>query len=144
MKSSLSHAMILVRPENMGFYRDLFGFLGWGTIFDGDVGGGLPMLGVSGERGEGGESLWFAGQVNEATNDYDGPGVNHLAIGTESQADVDETAAFLTERGVELLFETPRHRPEFSSGEGKTYYQIMFASPDRILWEVVYTGPKAG
>jgi hypothetical protein len=40
-----------------------------------------------------------------------------------------------------MLFETPRHRPEFSS-EDSTYYQIMFESPDRILLEFVYTGPK--
>jgi hypothetical protein len=31
-----------------------------------------------------------------------------------------------------------RHRPEFAQGEDQTYYQVMFASPDRILLEVVY------
>ncbi|MCA1670590.1 MAG: hypothetical protein LC793_25055 [Thermomicrobia bacterium] len=35
-------------------------------------------------------------------------------IGAESQADVDAIAADLTERGVSLHFETPRHRPEFA------------------------------
>ena len=141
MRSNLSHIQFFVRPENMGFYRDLFGFLGWETIVD-DVCAGLQMLGVSGSRGESGESLWFIGQVKDAPNDYDGPGANHFAIGTETQADVDAVVNYLTERGVEMLFETPRHRPEFSAGAGDTYYQIMFASPDRILWEVVYTGPK--
>ena len=38
---------------------------------------------------------------------------------------------------------TPRHRPEFSASEHDTYYQIMFESPDRVLFEVVYEGPKA-
>jgi hypothetical protein len=75
-------------------------------------------------------------------NDYDGPGLNHFAIGTETQADEDTTANYLREQGVELRFETPRHRPEFASGEGNTYYQVMFASPDNLLFEVVYTGPK--
>jgi hypothetical protein len=70
--------------------------------------------------------------------------VNHIGIGAESQADVDAVVEYLRDRGVELLFETPRHRPEFSGGEGQTYYQVMFESPDRILFEVVYTGPKAG
>ncbi len=144
MRSNLAHIQFIVHPEHMGFYRDLFSFLEWGTIYDGDVGGGVQMLGVRGSRGEGGESLWFIGQVKDGTaNDYDGPGANHFAIGTETQADVDAAADFLTKRGVALLFETPRHRPEFSTGAGNTYYQIMFASPDHILWEVVYTGPKA-
>jgi hypothetical protein len=48
----------------------------------------------------------------------------------------------LRERGVGLLFGTPQHRPEFAQGEDQTYYQVMFESPDRILLEVVYTGPK--
>jgi hypothetical protein len=34
------------------------------------------------------------------------------------------------------------HRPEFSMSTEETYYQVMFESPDRILFEVVYTGTK--
>jgi hypothetical protein len=49
---------------------------------------------------------------------------------------------YLREHNVQPLFETPRHRPEFSAGPDQTYYQVMFESPDRILFEVVYTGPK--
>ena len=56
---------------------------------------------------------------------------------------MDEVSAQLVARGVKMLFETPRHRPEFSMSPEETYYQIMFESPDRILWEVVYTGPTA-
>ena len=69
--------------------------------------------------------------------------MDHLGIGTASQADVDAVAAYLAERGVAALFETQRHRPEFGGGEEQTYYQVMFESPDRILFEVVYTGPKS-
>jgi catechol 2,3-dioxygenase-like lactoylglutathione lyase family enzyme len=83
------------------------------------------------------------GVVTDVANDYDGPGMNHLAIGTEAQADVDATVDYLRGHGVELLFETPRHRPEFSRSDDQTYYQVMFESPDRILLEVVYTGPKS-
>jgi len=75
----------------------------------------------------------FDAQHGVTPNDYDGPGMNHLAIG----------ANYLTERRVALLFETPRHRPEFAEGEAQTYYQVMFASLDRIMLEVVYTGPKS-
>jgi catechol 2,3-dioxygenase-like lactoylglutathione lyase family enzyme len=134
MRTSLSHIQFNVRPEHLPFYADLLSFLGWETLFAND-----EMLGVAGKNGE---SLWFSGAVNAATNDYDGPGMNHLAIGAETQADVDSAVTYLQDRGVAQLFETPRHRPEFSSGDN-TYYQVMFESPDRILFEVVYTGPKS-
>jgi catechol 2,3-dioxygenase-like lactoylglutathione lyase family enzyme len=134
MRTGLSHIQFNVRPENVPFYRELFGFLGWETIHEGE--------GAIGLAGKHGESFWFIGHVKEVANDYDGPGVNHLGIGAEAQADVDTLAAWLRERGVGLLFETPRHRPEFSGGEGETYYQVMFETPDRILLEFVYTGPK--
>lgn len=135
MHTQFSHIQCNVHPANVPFYRDLLAFLGWKTIFDAE-----GMLGVASTRGE---SLWFVGQVKGVKNDYDGPGMNHLGIGTESPADVDAVAAYLTERGVAPLFETPRHRPEFAEGAEETYYQVMFESPDRILWEVVYIGPKS-
>lgn len=133
MQSGLSHIQFNVRAANVPFYKDLFSFLGW-QIEHEDTG----MVGLSGKNGE---SFWFLGQVEDGAIDYDGPGVNHIALLAESQADVDTVAAHLQAQGVELLFETPRHRPEFS-GEGATYYQIMFESPDRLLLEFVYTGPK--
>ena len=135
MQTHLAHIQFNVRPANVPFYRDLMAFLGWRTIYDGD-----GMLGVAGRHGE---SLWFLGQAKEVANDYDGPGMNHLGIGAAAQADVDAVAAYLAERGVAALFETPRHRPEFSGSAEQTYYQVMFESPDRILFEVVYTGPKS-
>ena len=68
--------------------------------------------------------------------------MNHLAIATEKQAEVDSVVAYLKEHAIEALFNTPCHRPEFSDGPDQTYYQVMFRSPDNILFEVVYTGPK--
>jgi hypothetical protein len=133
MQTHLGHMQLNVKPENMAFYKELMAFLGWKTLYDGD-----GMLGVGDTNGT---SLWFAGMLNDTLNDYDGPGTNHIGIGTTTQADVDSAASYLRERGVELLFDTPRHRPEFS-GEHSTYYQIMFETPDRLLLEIVYTGPK--
>lgn len=133
MRSGLSHIQFNVRAENVPYYKDLFTFLGWSIEHEDD-----GIVGLSGTHGE---SFWFTGEAKDVANNYDGPGVNHLAIGAESQADVDTAAAHLTGQGVELLFETPRHRPEFS-GDDNTYYQIMFETPDRILLEFVYTGPK--
>ncbi len=135
MQTKLAHIQFNVRPENLPFYKDLLPFLGWQPIYEGD--------GTLGVVGPGGASLWFVGQVNEARNDYDGAGMNHLGIGVESQADVDAVAGYLAERGMDRLFETPRHRPEFARSDDQTYYQVMFESPDRILLEVVYTGPKS-
>lgn len=135
MKSGLYHLQVNIRPENAPFYKDLMGFLGWNVLYDGD-----GILGVAGNNNA---SLWFVSETKDIANDYDGPGTNHLGIGVDSQADVDEVVGYLKEKGGPCLFETPRHRPEFSSGEGQTYYQVMFASPDNLLFEVVYTGPKS-
>ena len=133
IKSTVGHVVFHVDPINLAFYKALFNFLGWPVWYD-DPG----MLGVGNDKGI---SLWFGKKLKDCSNDYDGPGMNHLAISVESVADVDETVTYLQQQGVETLFETPRHRPEFSSSPDKTYYQVMFESPDRILFEVVYTGP---
>lgn len=140
MRSGLSHIQFNVNAANLAFYRDLFTFLGWEVLYDDAE---AAMLGVGGSHGE---SFWFSGSgaTKNVDNDYDGVGVNHIAIGAEAQADVDAAAAHLTQAGVELLFETPRHRPDFAESEDMTYYQIMFATPDRLLLEFVYTGPKQG
>lgn len=142
MKSHFAHAQFNVRAENLPFYRDLVDFLGWETILDGGTEGGFFVV-----RGEYDGVLIFNGHPNDAANDYDGRGTNHFAIGVNAQADVDAAAAYLRERGIAPLFETPRHRPEIIAGVGgsedATYYQVMFASPDNLLFEVVYTGPKA-
>ena len=134
METFLHHMQINVRASNMGFYRELMAFLGWHTLMDGD-----GFLGVGcADRA----SLWFIGETKDVANDYDGPGTNHVAIGAPSQADVDAACAYLAKNKIPALFETPRHRPEFSGGPDNTYYQVMFESPDKILFEVVYTGPK--
>lgn len=134
MQTNLGHILFGVRAENLPFYRELLTFLGWKPLYD------VPeMLGMGGPADV---SLWFGTETKAVTNDYDGPGMNHVGISAQSIADVDATAAYLQARGVAALFETPRHRPEFASAEDQTYYQVMFESPDRILFEVVYTGLK--
>ncbi len=135
MQTRFGHIQFNVQPANLPFYRDLLTFLGWPVIFE--------EKGYVGVGGPSGDSLWFIGYVKPVKNDYDGPGLNHIALSAAAQADVDAVVAYLAEHGVPALFETPRHRPEFSRGPENTYYQVMFESPDRILWEVVYMGPKA-
>lgn len=135
MQTHIGHIQFMIRPENVSFYRDLMPFLGWNIIHTDD-----EMVGVGGPNDS---SLWFMALANDASNDYDGVGMNHLGIGAESQSDVDTVANYLKEKGVVALFDTPCHRPEFSAGDDQTYYQVMFETPDRILIEVVYTGPKS-
>lgn len=134
MKTSLYHLQVNIQPANLPFYRDLMAVVGWDTLYEAET--------ILGAQADNGGSLWFVGEANDAPNDYDGRGVNHIGIGAHSQADVDAVAAHIQQRGIPALFETPRHRPEFASGDGQTYYQVMFESPDRVLFEVVYTGPK--
>ena len=132
MKSLFGHLQINVNTVNITFYKDLLAFMEWRVIYE-----DATMLGMGSEHHQ---SLWFAGGAKAVSNDYDGPGVNHIGLAVGAPADVEAVAGYLEQQGVPLLFETPRHRPEFAR-EGATYFQIMFESPDRVLFEVVYIGP---
>jgi catechol 2,3-dioxygenase-like lactoylglutathione lyase family enzyme len=132
VQTSLAHLQINVDQASLPFYKALLTFLGWQPIMEmpGMIGLGTPV----------GPSLWFIAGAKSVANDYDGPGVNHIAIGAESIADVDAAASYLRDHSMPALFGTPCHRPEFASDADHTYYQVMFESPDRVLFEVVYTG----
>ena len=133
--ASLGHLQFNVQPENLAYYRDLLSFLGWQVLYD--------VEGMVGMGGPHDSSLWFAGQCKPVANDYDGPGLNHLGLSVPAQSDVDAAVVYLRSKNVALLFDTPRHRPEFAAGEDHTYYQVMFETPDRIRLEIVYIGPKS-
>jgi catechol 2,3-dioxygenase-like lactoylglutathione lyase family enzyme len=135
VKSTLGHIQFNIDPQNSAFYKELLSFLGWTVWFDDP-----NILGLGGEHGT---SLWFTSPAESVIYDYDGPGMNHLALAVSTQSEVDEVVSYLQKLSVPTLFDTPRHRPEFNSGPNQTYYQVMFESPDRILFEVVYTGPKS-
>lgn len=133
MKSTgLYHLQVNVTPDHAGFYRDFFDWLGWDVVYTHDLAHGV--------RGPNGTYLWFESIASDAPNDRDGRGVNHIAIGATSIAAVDQAAAWLRDRGIEPLFETPRHRPEFAANIDAAYYQLMFESPDGLLFEFVWTG----
>ena len=134
IQSSIGHLAYAIRSANAGFYKDLFTFLGWQVVYD-DHG----SVGLSGNHNV---SLWFMAEAKPIQNDYDGPGLNHLAISVSQAADVDVAMQHLAQQGISMLFDTPRHRPEFAPNPASDYYQIMFESPDRILFEIVYMGLK--
>jgi len=133
MKSALGHLQVNIDIKNMAFYMDFLTFLGWKTLYEEP-----NMLGIEDEHRT---SLWFTEPLKKAANDYDGKGTNHYGFMVPSQKDVDDTVVYLKQKGIPALFETPRHRPEFSAKDG-TYYQVMFETPDKLLFEVVYIGPK--
>jgi hypothetical protein len=135
MRSYWNHLQINIDPANRPFYKDLFTALGWAPWHEDE-----NMLGM-GVEGKG--SFWFASAPGKHKGDYDQLGVNHIGVRAEEQKDVDAVATFLRQRHVPSLFGTPCHRPEFAEGVGETYYQVMFTSPDNVLIEVVYIGPKA-
>ncbi len=134
MNAKVNHLQLNIDYKNAQFYKDLMVFLGWKVIGEwGDI---------MGWQGEGEVSLWFSQSKNETKNDRDGQGLNHVGLKVKAISDVDKAANYLKEQGVELLYGTPQHRPDFTHSEDTTYYQVMFDSPDNILFEIMYTGPK--
>lgn len=135
IQTSIGHILFNVHPENLPFYRELFTFAGWPSLNDPD-----PLMAAFGKDVF--HSLWFYGIANDAQNDYDGAGMNHLALQVQTQGEVDQMVKYLCQQHIPTLFGTPCHRPEFSKDREHTYYQVMFESPDRILFEVVYMGMR--
>jgi catechol 2,3-dioxygenase-like lactoylglutathione lyase family enzyme len=129
--NSVNHLQFNVDPANFEFYRRLLSHLGF------EVPGAEGYVAGFGN----GASLWFMSSDVTEQQDHDHRGMNHIAINADSVADVDAAAAFLAELDTEALFETPRRRDDFIGGGETDYYQVMFRSPDGILFEVVYTGP---
>jgi len=135
IQTKIGHIQFNIHAQNIPFYKELFSFAGWRILFDDS-----EMLGIAQDEIS---SLWFSGDVKDVHNDYDGPGMNHLALSVSNQDDVDHMVEYLHQHNIPTLFDTPRHRPEFVQKTAHTYYQVMFESPDKILLEVVYTGPLA-
>lgn len=133
IKSTLGHLQINIHPKNVSFYKALFDFLGWKVLHEEE-----SMIGVGDEHGV---SLWFGNPIKEVPNDYDGIGMNHIAIVVTTPQDVDQSVEYLKKNGIKALFDSPRHRPEFCGTPDRDYYQVMFESPERILFEIVYIGP---
>ncbi len=133
MQSYLYHVQINIDFQNLDFYKDLMEFIGWRTIFE--------NKNVIGYKSSTNGDLWFVKVDNNQTTDYDTKGVNHIALKVDEKSHVDQIQRYLENNDTKMLFGTPRHRPEFSSTKDETYYQIMFESPDKILFEIVFIGP---
>ncbi len=135
MKSFVYHIQINIDFEkNKQFYVELMEFLGWKSIFITEDTMGYK----SGTNGD----VWFCDSIKTNFSDYDNFGLNHIAIRVSNEKDIDDIVEFLDSKGVQPLFDTPRHRPEFSSEKTETYYQVIFETPDKVQFEIVYIGPK--
>lgn len=63
------------------------------------------------------------------------PGLNHISFRVASREAVRKfTRDFLKRRSVKVLYDSPRHFPEYH----KNYYAVYFEGPDRIKLEVTY------
>ncbi len=134
MKSFLHHLQLNINSENLEFYIKLMEKLGLEVLAKDE--------GYAGFHLDSKLSIWFMPKTAETNNDYDGVGLNHTSFGANSVAEVDEVVNWLREQNIPLLFDTPRHREDFAMSEDETYYQVMFESPDKLLFEIVYTGKK--
>lgn len=136
MKSTLSHIQFNIDFKNADFYKNLMQFLGWAEIYAAE-----GVIGYN-DSSDKGASIWFLKSKTSEIHGHGKAGLNHIGIHVDNQSDVDKVVEYLKDNNVKALYDTPRHRPEFAFVEGDTYYQVMFESPDKILFEVVYTGPK--
>ena len=136
MKSHFYHIQINIDFEkNNKFYKDLMEFLGWDIIFEKEN--------TLGYKSKTNGDIWFCDSLKNELSDYDNFGLSHIAIRVDKQEDIDHIVEFLKSKGTKLLFDTPRHRPEFTSQKDETYYQVIFETPDKIQIEIVYIGFKA-
>jgi hypothetical protein len=129
----MGHMQVFIDSQHVDFYKNLFTFLGWSILYEDKA-----AVSVGDKNGF---IIWFDPAIKDDKNDYDGFGMNHLALAVPSQEEVDLTVGWLAKNGIPTLFGTPCHRLDFADSVNDTYYQVMFESPDRILFEVVYTGP---
>lgn len=134
MKSQLGHIQVNIDLTNFQFYKDLMKFLNFKTVTEMDE--------VIGYKDASGASIWFMKGSKEGTSDYDMKGVNHVAFYVDAIESVNASTEFLNRNSIKPLFDTPRHRPEFSQSENETYYQVIFESPDKFQFEIVYIGSK--
>lgn len=135
ISSYFYHAQLNIDFTNLDFYKGFMEFMGWSVIFEMDT--------VIGFKSNSTGDIWFVKtSLNETTN-YDAKGTNHISFRVNNQSDIDVAKDYLESKEVKMLFDTPRHRPEFVSKENETYYQIMFETPDKLLFEIVYIGVKS-
>jgi catechol 2,3-dioxygenase-like lactoylglutathione lyase family enzyme len=129
--SGVHHVDLVVSSieRSLPFYSELLGPLGYHSVGE-----------VVGERGE---TIWYLSgpgtavglrQAQSESEPYDRYriGLHHLAFEADSRSEVDERAAWLRGRGVEVESEPQ----EYTYLPG--YYAVFFYDPDGLKLEIVY------
>lgn len=130
MKASIYHIQLNISDPKTGlpFYRDLFAFLDYKIVSESE-----DHIGVS----NGTCDVWVIATEErfvKAGFHRKNTGINHIAFKTSTRKEVDRFVdEFLKPRGIETLYNTPRHFPEYSGG----YYAVFFEGPDRLKLEVL-------
>ena len=132
MKSFMHHVQVNIDTQNIKFYTDLLDFLGWTAIMQTESFAGFH----SEENGD----VWFVPAQDNDVSSCNKRGLNHVCFGVSSVQEVDAFVDWLVRNAIKTFPETPKYKPGFGPGDGEVYYQVMFESPDRILFEIVYTG----
>lgn len=69
-------------------------------------------------------------RADAATHDPRMPGLHHLCLRVEAEADVDRVASALTARGLAIA--APRYYPQYAPD----YYAIFFSDPGGVRLEI--------
>jgi catechol 2,3-dioxygenase-like lactoylglutathione lyase family enzyme len=132
MLVGVGHVDLVCRDleRSLAFYAAVLGPLGL-----------QPPVGFPGERGEtiryhrfptpGSGSLGLRQALEEQPFELYAPGLHHLALRVETDADVDAVHAAAAAAGAEILH-PPREWPEYAAG----YYATFFLDPDGFRIEV--------
>jgi catechol 2,3-dioxygenase-like lactoylglutathione lyase family enzyme len=119
--------------RSLAFYAAVFGPLGLEqpVTFPGERGEAIHYLRFP-LAGSGSLGLRQASGP-EAAQDFElyAPGLHHVALAVETEADVDRAHWAATEAGARILH-APRRWPEYGSG----YYATFFLDPDGFRIEV--------
>jgi glyoxylase I family protein len=118
---------------SLAFYRGLLEPLGYVRVseIEGERGERVVYLGQVGGLG----SVSLRARQSDAHGvPYDryGVGLHHLAFSAQSRATVDERAAWLRARGVQVESEPQEY--DYTPG----YYAVFFYDPDGIKLEIVH------
>jgi glyoxylase I family protein len=132
MARGVHHVDLVVSSidRSLPFYRELLQPLGYtrvGTIV-GEQGEAVSYLGGT---GRGSIGLREARTAGPAFDRYR-VGIHHLAVGADSREQVDERAAWLRARGVEI--ESGPKDYDYMPG----YYAVFFYDPDGVKLEIVF------
>lgn len=135
MKADFYHLRINIKDPKISFpfYKELFAYLNYGIIDEGD-----DFIGFTDKISD----VWIIETDSDRKNvpfHRDNIGLNHLAFIVEKKEDVDKfTKEFLKLKNILPLYDSPKLFPEYD----KDYYAVFFEDADKIKLEIVFRSPR--